>query len=173
MPGIGHGITWKGEPNEPGRGAMGGQNRFAVLRRWLLVSPHPVKAPARNGVLLYTACAMYSCVLRSCCLGSLAWQRPWVVCVALLRPRGGAPCAALRLSPPDTVSRFPPAGHAKHGVTPSGVFTGRKADGPGLGETPTSVSGCPKGYPDALLAYVIAYSLNPAPMHAIIRVATS
>lgn len=78
---------------------MGGQ-------KWLRRPPslaagvsYPFRTSARNDALLYMACAMYSCVLRSCRLGSLVWPRPWAACVALLRPRGVAPCAALRLFP--------------------------------------------------------------------------
>lgn len=148
-------------------------------QKWLRRPPslaagvsYPFRTSARNGAL-YMACAMYSCVLWSCCFGSLVCPRPWAACVALLRPRGVAPCAALRLFPRYGKVTFSPAGHAKHRATPSGVFTGRKADGPGLGETPTSVSRCPKGYPDALLAYSIISGLNLAPIYIIIHTTTS
>ena len=47
-----------------------------------------------------------------------------------------------------------PAGHAKHGATPQACSTGREAASPGLGGTPTSVPGYPKGYPGTLLAAV-------------------
>ena len=43
---------------------------------------------------------------------------------------------------------------------PKGVFNrARKRPGPGLGEAPTSVSECPKGYSETLLAYVIGTAL--------------
>ena len=39
-------------------------------------------------------------------------------------------------------------------ATPEGVFDWTpKRPGPGLGEAPTSVSECPKGYSETLLAY--------------------
>ena len=49
---------------------------------------------------------------------------------------------------------FLPAGHAKQGATPQGVFDWARSSQSGVWGTPTNASENPKGYSDALLAYV-------------------
>ncbi len=89
--------------------------------------------------------------------GAAAWDRWHSICpsgVALLCPRGHAPYAALRLShyagvPPFTCWSCEAWSHAIRRVQ-----LAASAASSGLGGTPTSVSGCPKGYPETLLARV-------------------
>lgn len=110
-------------------------------------------ASANNGALLYSPVGEYSCVLRSCrrdcCHGIVPGG---LSCFAPFK--GLCPLRRSASIPATPQSYFLPAGHAKHGAAPQGVFDwmrGRSVQG--IGSAPTRASENPKGYFDALLAY--------------------
>ena len=90
-------------------------------------------------------------------------------CVAPLRPRG-TPLAPLCGYPPDVVTSLSPCWSCEawsHAVRR--VRLDAKRPVRGLGEPQQGASGNPKGYPDALLAYVSTHSLNLPSVCAIMR----
>ena len=89
-------------------------------------------------------------------------------CIAPLRPRG--PLALLCGYPPDVVTSLSPCWSCEawsHAVRR--VRLDAKRPVRGLGEPQQGASGNPKGYPDALLAYVSTHSLNLPSVCAIMR----
>ncbi len=73
-------------------------------------------------------------------LGSLAAHRPRQL-ASLCFVQGARSLRCFAAIPRDAAYCFLPAGHAKHGATPTGVFDWRGAASPGLGAAPQQASG--------------------------------
>ncbi len=143
------------------------------LRQW---NGHQQRDPfgvlMKNGALLYGPAGAYSCVPRSCRLGSLTWHCP-KGSASLRSVQGARPLAPLCGYPIALECHFFSAGHAKHGATPSGVFNWqRERTVRGLGFPQPAFRNIQKDIPETLLACANSYHLKLISMGAIMLFTT-
>lgn len=87
--------------------------------------PDQVGTPSERQQTAHFYTLLPECIRAPCCgvAARIADDSPLqAACIVPLRPKGTSLAPLCGLSPLTLLHRFLPAGHAKHGATPSGVF---------------------------------------------------